>query len=275
MTETAYKPGRSTREPFTYHFSEECDPNDMLVLICFNGAKHRREAANLLASMKTNDPLAAKQMVVAINDAESRAFVEEHALSFVVIPPEINAEGNYGTREFISFTRRKLESIIVLLELGHTLIYTDTDIVFCGEVTKAVKDCMDRNRGHVFFAQQDGPSLRKKEQEQGHSEVCTGFMAFLPIFVNIANLRQCVSRLRDNNGQGPDDQGVICDAVARGQMYVHYFDEYLFANGARYFGHYCNWPGNTPSKHLLIHNNYTIGPDVKWKRLQEHNLVFI
>lgn len=242
-----------------------------IVLISFNGAKHLREAANLRKSMQKNDATSFAQLVVAVNDKYSEAFARRFALPNFRMP-EMNETGNHDTIPFNKACQRKIESILYLLRLGHSVCYTDTDIVFLGPVMQHIVQTMKSKPDYHFFAQQDGGE-RSGAQEQNHRMCCCGFMTFRACEASINELVAIQQEMAQQTKH--DDQFFIQAAVSGGRMRPYYFSNSLFPNGFRFFTLYPKQIRFAANKPLMVHNNCIVGPDAKWARFKARGLIFL
>ncbi len=246
----------------TERLIEQAKPDkDLSLLIVFNG-NHDIEANNLLGSIKKNTPQFLPHILVCVSDDSSKNFALKHNLNYFVMPT-INESGVYMSREMNTFTRRKFEAIVHLLEQKKDILYVDTDVVFLSNPLPWIKIDYDLN------IQDDVCYLPAQNQE-----LCTGFMYIKTNARTITFFKQAIAEMVARDYKSFADQNALNYLLEQQTLpiSVNVLDLCKYPNGCRYFRK--SYAFCRTSDALIVHNNYLVGVPEKMQRFKQYNLIF-
>lgn len=239
------------------------------VLIVFNGKEYGREAQNLINSMKKFVPARVKNIIIGSSDSHGDGIAKANDTKSIRFPDN-EKQGVFGSENFNVFTMRKLEAIIYLLQRGHYVLYSDTDIVW-------LKDPVGPILKNKSFASSD-ILFQDDAFSESNNLACTGFMYCKPTKAAISIFQESL-KLMESKGFVKDKTGN--DQVAVQQILINYngwnyLDKCTFPNGARYFKDKTHYMKTCRAGDaIIVHANYRKGTDAKEAILKKFGLWFL
>ena len=167
---------------------------------------------------------------------------------------------SYGSEEFRTVTKNKIEIILDALQGNESIVYTDCDVVFRKSPTQFILD-NDNDSVDIFFAT-DAPFMK----------MCTGFM----YVKNRESIHRLFHEYFSHNEKYDEvknehmfDQEIINGILQNNQTGVTYgvYPLEFVSNGHIYFSESIQ-TGNE----YVVHANFTIGKDNKINKLKGANL---
>lgn len=172
--------------------------------------------------------------------------------------------GPYGSSEFNALTGKRPAQILHFLELGCTVLYTDTDAVWLGD---AFQDIAEAGSHDLYVTDDNSENLGTANYEGESSSFCSCFLYLQPTPAVRELVQTWHQAMRPtNNDQRPFNQALKTVYETRGLLDFAVLPYEAFPPGC-----YVDKHGVRPTMHVL-HANYRTGLEAKRKFMVDHKV---